>query len=69
MEMNRSAYITGLFVIIFCLHTRIKYAHFTYLDINRVKIFSSEPTEPSKNRLGWGSPWMVSFEKYAQQTA
>jgi hypothetical protein len=30
MEMNRSAYITGLSVIMFCLHTRIKYANFAY---------------------------------------
>jgi hypothetical protein len=36
MEMNRSAYITSLFVIMFCLHTRIKYANFAYLDKNHV---------------------------------
>ena len=66
MEMNRSAYITGLSVIKFCLHTRIKYAYFAYLDKNHVKIFSSEP---SKSKRGWGGPWMVSFHNYARQTA
>lgn len=59
MEMNRSAYITGLSVIMFCLHTRIKYANFVYLDKNHVKIFSSELAEPSKSKHGWGGPWMV----------
>lgn len=57
--MNRSAYITGLSVIMFCLHTHIKYANFVYLDKNHVKIFSSELAEPSKSKHGWGGPWMV----------